>query len=132
MAINKQKCKIGYCQRPMFVRGWCKGHYLKWWKYGNPLVNNNKLDNGSGTITKKGYRLITINGKRVYEHRYLLENKIGRKLSKEEHTHHKDHNKLNNLLENLEVIDIKEHGSIEGKTSRGIPKKHGKYCKERL
>lgn len=45
-------------------------------------------------------------------HRFIMELHIGRTLSKNEHVHHKDGNKKNNSLENLEIIDGKLHNSI--------------------
>ena len=41
--------------------------------------------------------------------RLLMELKLGRPLLKTEDVHHKDENPLNNDIENLEVIDHKEH-----------------------
>lgn len=33
------KCEIDGCNKTIFVksRGWCKGHYLRWWRNGDPL-----------------------------------------------------------------------------------------------
>ena len=45
--------------------------------------------------------------------RYLMEQHLGRKLTNEEEVHHKDHNKMNDVIENLEVknktIHRREH-----------------------
>jgi hypothetical protein len=61
-------------------------------------------------ILKNGYNLIYKNGKHVYEHRYKIEQKIGRKLLSTEHVHHKNGNRSDNRLYNLLlVIDIQEH-----------------------
>lgn len=40
----------------------------------------------------------------VYEHRFLMEQMLNRNLSKTEIVHHKDGNKLNNELSNLELL----------------------------
>ena len=46
----------------------------------------------------------------VYEHRYLMECKIGRYLEKKEIVHHLDGNKTNNDIDNLELCNsISEH-----------------------
>jgi len=63
-------------------------------------------------LPKKRYKRITVNGKRVLEHRHIIEQQLGRKLNKREHIHHKDRNRHNNNISNLEVIDIVEHGKI--------------------
>ena len=54
--------------------------------------------------TKSGYiKLYFENGKVVEEHRYLMEHHLGRKLFYNEIVHHKDGNKKNNNLDNLEI-----------------------------
>jgi hypothetical protein len=61
-------------------------------------------------ITKKGYVYIWRNGKHVYEHRWLIEQKLGRKLLPIEQVHHKNRIRHDNRLENLELCkDIKAH-----------------------
>lgn len=44
-----------------------------------------------------------------YLHRVLMESHIGRKLEKGEVVHHKNENKHDNTIENLEIIDDREH-----------------------
>lgn len=46
---------------------------------------------------------------RVKKHRWLMEQHLGRKLLVHEDVHHKDENKLNNDLVNLEVIEHGQH-----------------------
>ena len=41
--------------------------------------------------------------------RYLMEQHLGRKLTNEEEVHHKDHNKMNDAIENLEVKNKTTH-----------------------
>ena len=41
--------------------------------------------------------------------RYLMEQHLGRKLTNEEEVHHKDHNKMNDVIENLEVKNKTAH-----------------------
>ena len=45
----------------------------------------------------------------VLAHRVIMENHLGRLLNNDEVVHHKDGNKLNNDLSNLEVMNAKEH-----------------------
>lgn len=61
--------------------------------------------------TKNGYVLM---------HRVVMENHLGRLLEKNEIVHHKDHNKLNNNIENLQVMDRVEHNRMHGSTGRNI------------
>jgi hypothetical protein len=59
------------------------------------------------------YVYIKIDGKRIREHRYIMEQFIGRKLLKNEHVHHKDGNGLNNDINNLELLTNSEHQKKE-------------------
>ena len=45
-------------------------------------------------------------------HRVLMEERLGRRLRREEHVHHKDGNRKNNEIENLEVLHIAEHARL--------------------
>ena len=29
-------CSIAGCGRPIHTRGWCKRHYIRWWRHGHP------------------------------------------------------------------------------------------------
>lgn len=48
----------------------------------------------------------------VKNHRYIMERYLGRKLNENEIIHHKDGNKLNNDINNLEVMTRSEHSKL--------------------
>ena len=54
-------------------------------------------------------RLIRRDGKKVRAHRWIMEQKLGRKLAPNEHVHHIDGNPLNNDLSNLEMLSANQH-----------------------
>lgn len=76
-------------------------------------------------ITEEGYRMIYVDDELVYEHRHIMELHLGRKLSSTELVHHRDQNKLNNAIENLEITDRSEHVK---KHTRGFRSETHKQC----
>ena len=67
-----------------------------------------------GRIKKKnGYIAIRRSGIYVYEHRAVMESKLGRALTKEETVHHLDGDKENNSEGNLVVMPKKSHDKHE-------------------
>lgn len=96
-----------YCTQPAVKRGMCNRHYLRDYRHGSPLHLERRAA-GEGTVLR-GYRLITVNGEQVYEHRHLMAEQSGRPLRADEVVHHIDGNTLNNAIENLEVLTRREH-----------------------
>ncbi len=66
-----------------------------------------------------GYWKISIKGKEMKYHRYVMENYLGRKLSEDEVIHHIDNDIHNNDISNLELFENKsEHLKYHWKTTR--------------
>lgn len=57
-------------------------------------------------------------------------NLLGRRIKKGEHVHHKDFDKTNNKIENLEVLTISEHARIHAKANSENRQRdeNGRFC----
>lgn len=55
------------------------------------------------------YKTVKINGKTKLLHRHLMEQQLGRPLAAGEHVHHKNGDRYDNRIENLEVLSCAEH-----------------------
>ena len=63
-------------------------------------------------------------------HRYLIEKKIGRKLLSREIVHHKDRNKMNNDLGNLQIMTQSEHMSLHQTGNHNKRQSNGPHSEE--
>lgn len=74
---------------------------------------------GGKDITTQGYVRLQMNGKAILEHRFIMMNKIGRKLKKSECVHHINGIKTDNIIENLKIVTRKQHIKLHPRPFRG-------------
>lgn len=58
------------------------------------------------------YKAKKINGKKIDEHRFIMEQHLNRKLKRNEVVHHIDGNKSNNDINNLQLMTLSEHSKM--------------------
>lgn len=62
-----------------------------------------KATAGAGSADGRGYRVITVGGKRYLEHRWVMEQQLGRPLEPDEEVHHRNRIRDDNNPVNLEL-----------------------------
>jgi hypothetical protein len=102
-------CEVNECGRLAIADGLCRMHYERRRRRGalrGPKPE--RAASGSGHVTKHGYRVISVNGRSTLEHRYVMEQALGRKLGNDEQVHHRDGDRSHNHISNLELWSVSQ------------------------
>ena len=84
---------------------------------------------GGRSVNHQGYiRILLPTGKRVLEHRYVMEQHLGRALRSGEIVHHINKDRQDNRLENLSLLTESAHMTLHGAERKPTTWAHGYSC----
>lgn len=131
---QKEPCSIEGCERLVKARGWCDVHYACWRTTGDPIPRKiPHYGQNKPRISAQGYRLIyEPNHPLAMSHGYVLEHRkvawdAGLLTDKSLVVHHKNHDKLDNRLGNLEVKTSSAHSTEHVKEEGEIVNQFGTF-----
>lgn len=126
-------CSIDGCSNVAAKRTWCEKHYQRWKAHGHPLTLVRPTYGSRRRVRSDGYIA-------VYEPEHPLANVGGyvaehRKVAWDAglfsdpalQVHHRNHDKTDNRVENLEVLDVAEHARRHAAEDGSITNQYGTF-----
>jgi hypothetical protein len=102
--LEKPKCAVDGCGKPQRANSYCNRHLMRVRTHGEPgEAEPRRRAAGTGHLNRDGYLDLSINGRKISQHRLVMEAHIGRYLWPWESVHHKNGRRSDNRVENLEL-----------------------------
>ena len=104
---SRTKCLIDDCDQLSHAKGYCSRHYGFFMRNGDPqkrITLGTKRYESSGYVMldRKNHPFVSSKAGRIFEHRLIMSEKLGRTLLPSEQVHHKNGQRQDNRIENLE------------------------------
>ena len=112
LRFSGRLCSVPGCGRPHKAQGYCPAHYKRLVASGHPepsrpireVAGDGHLNHGYWVIpVPKRLRRLVGGAKRIGEHRLIMALHLGRPVLPDEVVHHRNGNRTDNRIENLEL-----------------------------
>ncbi len=100
-----ETCTVEKCYKPHRAQGYCQMHYRRFTLHGDVNVRARGHKGRASTykmVLAKGHPNSNVKGV-ISEHRLVMSEHLGRPLLPNENVHHKNGNRKDNRIENLEL-----------------------------